>query len=155
LERVPVVSYAGGGHSVGVRGLRRAAFTLIEVLVAVVVLSLGIVAVLRGMSSASVALRAAGETFRTEALSDELLANVAAGLSGGSNAVPPAAGRFTAPDDDYEWEWERRVLPAPAGLSETGVASRALCEVVVSIWRSDQPDGRRTRTRWVYGLASK
>lgn len=135
--------------------MRRTGFTLIEVLVAVVILSLGIVAVLRGMSSASIALRASGETLRTEALSDDLLTTLAAGLSGGSNALPLAAGRFADPYEAYGWEWEHHPLPVPGALSMSGAASQVLCEVAVSVWRNDEPERRRTRTRWVYGFASK
>jgi hypothetical protein len=78
-----------------------------------------------------------------------------AGLSAGTNALPPAGGRFAVPYDDYEWEWERHPLPIHGALAASGVASGSFCEVSVSVWRNDEPDRRRTRTRWVYGLASK
>jgi prepilin-type N-terminal cleavage/methylation domain-containing protein len=130
--------------------VQRVGFTLIEVLVALVILSLGIVAVLRGMNSAAVALGASGETLRTEALSDDLMSVIALGLSVGSNAPPSATGRFTEPYEAYQWEWEQRSLPIQGATAAT--ASQTLHEVTVSVWRNETPDRRRTKVRWVYGF---
>ncbi len=133
------------------KNVQRVGFTLIEVLVALVILSLGIVAVLRGMNSAAVALGESGETLRTEALSDDLMSAIALSLSVGSNAPPSATGRFTEPNEDYQWEWEQRSLSIQGAMATGATASQAIHEVTVSVWRNETPARRRTKVRWVYG----
>lgn len=105
--------------------------TLVEVLLAVVVLSVGMVGVLRAYATSVGALEISRETVNTIELLKEKMADIEqtmieqGGVSAGS-----ASGQFEGESGDYGWTWE-------AGTT----ARESLCELALSVFRID--DGAR------------
>ena len=100
------------------------AFTLIEVLITLVVLSTGIILVMRAFETSLVALCDSRDAVWATLLISEKLAEIEAG----GPSAGRASGAFSRPYDDFRWE--RRVLWAD------GDASNALYRVSVSVWRA-------------------
>ena len=104
---------------IGMNGRRgAAAFTLIEVLVAVVILATGIVLVLQALHGAVGVWEAAVERVRAAMLARDRLEEVVVRAADGKGDAPePGAGRFDPPYRQYRWEMEvdRVALPGAAG----------------------------------------
>ena len=101
--------------------------TLVEVLLAVVVLSVGLAGVLRAYAASIGALEVSRETVITIELLKEKMADVEqemieqGGISAGS-----ASGRFDGKSVDYNWAW-----------GTTTTAQEGLCELALTVTRTD------------------
>ena len=113
-------------------------FTLVEVLVAVVILFGGIVGVLRGYAAAVAALEAGEETLAAEGVLAEVLAAAREDADGGG--AGPRAGETRVRAVRYRWECR---VSAPAGR-EAG----ALREVAATAWRDGSARRIERVTRW-------
>lgn len=126
---------------------RRAAFTLIEVLVTLVILSTGIVLVLRAFGTCAVALGASRDVLRQSVLAGDKVEEIeAALLDGVQTGYGVSHGSFAEPYDDYDWEARVRpiVCEGPAGEIVPGV----LHAVEISVWRTGM-DQRHTLMTYV------
>jgi len=119
------------GHSGG--------FTLIEVLIAVVILATGVVVVLQGLQSSLSALDGAVDKTRAAMLLRSKLGEAqAAALDGDSPSALPERGTFQDPHDAYRWRLSvdtRTPSSAGADGSSGGGAAGGLYEVNVMVWR--------------------
>ena len=104
--------------------LRRAAFTLIEVLVALVILSTGIVVVLQAFQTSATALGDARDTLRATRLIGDKLAEIDA------RGAVPADGTGVCPNPLSSFRWRVSTGSAGGGVSEEG-----LTRVTVEVWR--------------------
>ncbi len=111
--------------------------TLVEVLLAVVILSIGIAGVLRAYSTSIGALEISRDTVNAIELLKEKMADVEqemieqGGISAGSSG-----GQFTGEFKDYHWAWEA-----------TTSAQDGLCELALSVASRREPNGRGDGTR--------
>ena len=114
-------------HQRKISGISVKGVTLVEVLLAVVVLSVGLVGVLRAYAASIGALEVSRETVITIELLKEEMADVEqkmieqGGISAGS-----ASGRFDGKFADYNWAW---------GTATT--AQEGLYELTMSVVRAD------------------
>lgn len=101
--------------------------TLVEVLLAVVILSIGIAGVLRAYATSIGALEINRDTVNTIELLKEKMADVEqdmieqGGISAGSSS-----GQFEGEFENYNWAWEAKTI-----------AREGLCELALSVFRSD------------------
>lgn len=101
--------------------------TLVEVLLAVAILSVGIVGVLRAYAASLGALEASRETVNTIELVKEKMADVEQGIiEHGGISAGSARGQFEGEFEDYNWAWE----------ATTG-AQDGLCELALSVSSSN------------------
>lgn len=114
----------GGG-----RTTRAAGFTLIEALVALVILSTGIVLVLQAFQTGASALGVAREAACAAHLTHQVLQTLPA--SRGS-PVSPAGGVFAAPYDDFEWQ----LAVDGSGGGTGGEGGGQLERVTVTVWHA-------------------
>ena len=119
---------------------KKCGFTLIEVLVSLVVLSTGIVLVLRAMGTSAAALSAARVTSRSVMLSDQHLAEIDIALAAGET-VATERGDFPDPFSSYRWATDVEGSSEAAGASseEGGVGHLRL---EISRHGSDRVDMR-------------
>jgi len=112
-------------------GKRLGGFTLIEVLIAVVVLSVGIVLILQAMHGALAAWDGGVERMRSAMLAQEQLEQwrLAARTSGA--VASGERGRFESPFSDYRWQVESETVALPGAASGSG----ALHELLCTVWR--------------------
>jgi prepilin-type N-terminal cleavage/methylation domain-containing protein len=120
---------------------RHAAFTLIEILVTLVILSTGIVVVLRAFESSVVALSESRDTLFGSMLAREKLVEIESSLAQGDSFPPDSNGWFEGAFEKYRWAVESRRATATTE-GEDRKAAR-LQEVQVTIWR-DGSEQRRT-----------
>lgn len=106
-------------------------FTLIEVLIAVVVLSIGIVLVLQGLHGALAAWDGGVERMRSAMLVQEKLEQwrLAARVEGG--VLSRERGRFEPPFADYRWQIESETVALSGAAPQSGVLHEVLC----TVWR--------------------
>jgi len=118
--------------------VQRGGFTLIEVLVSVVILSVGTVLVLRAFETYLAALDEARDGLRAAHLVQSRLTSLRAGQTGEEGPVDgDSSGSFDEPFDAYRW----RVSQSPTGLGAADPhATNTLDEVAVTVWR----EGSRT-----------
>jgi prepilin-type N-terminal cleavage/methylation domain-containing protein len=114
-------------------------FTLIEVLIAVVILSVGIVAILQGMQTGMAALDEAVDKTRSAALiASRFSALQQMALSGQDFMAQDSQGNFEAPFDNYRWRQSIEVVPVRvSGDSGRAAGSEGgrLYRVEVFVWR--------------------
>ncbi len=113
---------------------RSTGFTLIEVLIAVVILSTGIVMVLRAFDTALVALHDSRDTLRAALIVRNRLADVRLAAATGEAELAAVEGRFIA-DDDYRGRVQietERDGPG-AGTDDAGTLHR----VTVTVWHEE------------------
>ena len=103
---------------------RCAAFTLIEVLIALVILSTGIVVVLQAFQTSATALGDARDTLRATRLIADKLSELDA------NGAAAAAGTGVCADPLSSFRWRVSTGPAGGGLPEG-----QLNQVTVEVWR--------------------
>ena len=106
-------------------------FTLIEVLIAVVVLSVGIVLILQALHGALSAWDGGVERMRSAMLVQEKLEEwrLAARLTG---EIPASErGGFEPPFADYRWQVESETVALPGAAAQSGVLHELLC----TVWR--------------------
>ena len=115
-------------------------FTLIEVLVALVILSTGLVLVLRAFETSMAALSEARDALRASLLIREQMGEAeAAQREAGGDMLSASDGRYIGRYSDFRWE--REVHPFPV-LGDTGIEGEAaaeLAEVTITI-RKDGSD---------------
>lgn len=115
-------------------------FTLIEVLIAVLILSTGIILVLQAFDTSLIAVSAYRDTLRQTMLSREKIAEVGMSvLEQGGIEPGSSSGRFSGADHDFCWELEVRELP---------VRSNILNEVEITVWR-DGTDRRHSVVTYI------
>ncbi len=127
---------------------RRAAlgFTLLEMLIAVLVIALGLTAVLRSLQRSLEALHEARDALHASRLLSEALAALEGEVRGRPPGTPaPASGR-----DGLPWgtlAWDRDVLPAAdiPTISESSCPAQDLAVVRFSVHR----EGQARRWTWV------
>ena len=101
--------------------------TLVEVLLAVVVLSVGMVGVLRAYAASIGALEITRETVNTVELLKEKMAEIEQGMiEQGGISAGSASGQFAGESEEYSWTREA-TTSAPEGL----------CELALTVTRSD------------------
>ncbi|OGV64865.1 MAG: hypothetical protein A2498_14180 [Lentisphaerae bacterium RIFOXYC12_FULL_60_16] len=123
----------------------RAGFTLVEVLVALVVLSTGIVLVLRAYETSLSALRVSRQSLWAAVLVRNILSETQTALAAGEPVGSRDGGRSVAgPVEDFQWE--RLVEPVRRAPGDGG--TNTLVQVEVSAWRGD-PDSRYTITTYM------
>jgi prepilin-type N-terminal cleavage/methylation domain-containing protein len=122
----------GGRDSCRAACRRLDGFTLIEVLIAVVVLSVGIVLVLQGMHGALAAWDGGVERMRSAMLAGETLEQWRLGARE-TGELPSSSerGRFDPPFADYRWQVESKTVAVPGAAPESG----ALHELLCTVWR--------------------
>jgi len=116
----------GGG-----RTTRAAGFTLIEALVALVILSTGIVLVLQAFQTGASALGVAREAACAAHLTHQVLQTLPAARG---TAVSPGGGVFPAPYDDFEWQLG--VDGDGSGGGTDGEGGGHLERVSVTVWHA-------------------
>lgn len=104
-------------------------FSLIEVLIAVVVLSVGIVLILQSMHGALAAWDGGIERLRSAMLAQEKLEEWRLVATLEAEIPPPDRGRFAAPYTDYRWQLESETITLPGGASDPGVLQELRCTV--------------------------
>jgi prepilin-type N-terminal cleavage/methylation domain-containing protein len=110
-------------------------FTIIEVLIAVVVLATGIVVILQGLHTALNALDAAVDKTRAAALLDRKLGEVrVAALSSSEPTGDGSSGSFETPYRDYRWQLNSHTVPLQGGAAG-GDDAGVLHEVDIVVWR--------------------
>ena len=119
-------------------------FSLIEVLVALVILSTGIVLVLRAFSTAVTGLDEGRDVLRMQALLRDVLDRTAGAIGGGGGSLSQTSGRFASPNRAYAWEVS--VSPVPG----TGNRTESLCRVSAVVWR-EGTERRCAADTYAYG----
>ncbi|MBT3191883.1 MAG: prepilin-type N-terminal cleavage/methylation domain-containing protein [Verrucomicrobia bacterium] len=114
----------------------QAGFSLVEVLIAVVILSTGIVAVLQGLHASLSALDGAADKTRCEMLlRSRIVEAQAVALAGDDPSGVGSRGRFDEPFADYLWRLDVAAAAQPAGNAESVTSVGNLHEVGASVWR--------------------
>jgi len=104
-------------------------FSLIEVLVALVILSTGIVLVLRAFSTAVTGLDEGRDVLRMQALLRDTLDRVTASIEGPGGLAGQSSGRFAPPNQAYAWQAEA------GSVSGGGDRTGTLYRVTAAVWR--------------------
>jgi type II secretion system protein I len=120
---------------------RVSAFTLIEVLVSLVILSAGIVMVLRAFETSLVALAESRDSLRATMIIKERMAEYEIAALAGANAfqAAPMEGEscdWTAPGRMFEWRAQVTAESAADNSAAAGGGSNSLNAVVVTVRRS-------------------
>lgn len=127
------------------RTTRAAGFTLIEALVALVILSTGIVLVLQAFQTGASALGAAREAACAAHLTHQVLQTLPTARR---TPVAPGGGVFPAPYDDFEWQ-----LSVDSSDGDSGGEGGAVLErLSVTVWHSGSSARYATTT---YRCATK
>ncbi|NQT93311.1 MAG: prepilin-type N-terminal cleavage/methylation domain-containing protein, partial [Lentisphaerae bacterium] len=127
----------------------QAAFTLIEILVTLVILSTGIVLVLQAFETAAVALASSREDLFAHELIEDIVADLEASvLESGDCRTGRDGGGSAGWDGDYRWETDVSRLRGP-GEDEGEEPDGSAYEVVVTVFRekSDSEYSATTRLR--------
>lgn len=98
---------------INVDRLARGGFTLIEVLISVVVLSVGIVIVLQAMHTALHVWDGAVEQLRGTMLAREIIEKQRLDIHQSGSVPTPSSGRFPVPFDRYQWQTAVVAVDAP------------------------------------------
>ncbi len=110
-------------------------FTLIEVLIAVVILATGIVVVLQGMHTALAALDGAVDKSRASMLvRSKVVEAQAAALDGEDLSSLGTSGRFPDPYDMYRWRLDVS-SGSPSGSAVNTPDAGELYDVGVAVWQ--------------------
>lgn len=118
----------------------RHGFTLIEVLISVVILSIGIVAALQAFNISLFALGASRDALRATMLIRGKMAELEMSvLEQGGIEPGSSSGRFLGANADFCWELQVGQVPRLAHRETGGseIGTDALNEVVVTVWRKD------------------
>ena len=115
------------------RDRARQGFTLIEVLVTLVILSTGIVLVLRAFETSLTALGESGETVHSMRLIQRKMSEIESDMLVDEQITGPGGSRsFDPPDDDYRWSVSR----ADTGLrTDDDSGAERLALLTLEVWR--------------------
>ncbi len=129
-------------------GRREGGFTLVEVLIAVVVLSTGIVLILQGMHSMLAVWDGAADHLRSVMLAREKLEEVRIAAVQHGECPLGGTGRFEAPFTRYHWQVEvdRPRLPVRVGPVPGGEGGDGLHGWRCTVWRQDSDRDFRLAT---------
>jgi prepilin-type N-terminal cleavage/methylation domain-containing protein len=118
------------------------AFTLIEVLVSLVILSTGIVLLLGAFETSLGALVRSREMLSSDILIRQGMDNLDIWLAANPGKAPaPSDGRYTGRYRDYLWRREvTRAEPLP-GMPAIGRDDPVLFEVTLTVWREGADSG--------------
>ena len=121
-------------------------FTLIEVLIAVVILATGVVVVLQGMHTALAALDAAVDKSRSAMLlRSKVVETQAAAQEGDDPSSLASSGRFSNPYEGYRWRLDV-AQGAPSGELGSESGSGELYEVGITVWQDGRERSYETST---------
>jgi len=129
-----------------IKGIRKVkpgvyGFTLIEVLAAIVVLSFGVVVVLRALETSLSAMGSSRDTMWGNILVREILAGTELDMRSGMEISSYSSGQAQiGPYRDFMWE--REMEPASVFVLESEETKVSLYKVDVGVWRAGSP-GRR------------
>jgi len=101
-----------------------AGFTLLEVIVALAILSLAVVAAIQGFAQGLRLLKLAGDHQRAMLLADEKAREV----------VDPEEGREQGTEGNFRWERQTTVIPAPDLVPTAGVPRWRIYEIDVKVF---------------------
>jgi len=101
-----------------------AGFTLLEVIVALAILSLAVVAAIQGFAQGLRLLKLAGDHQRAMLLADEKAREV----------VDPEEGREQGTEGNFRWERQTTVIPAPDLVPTVGVPRWRIYEIDVKVF---------------------
>ena len=128
----------------------RAAFTLIEVLVTILILSTGIVGILYAFDESMTALFKIRGTMFSTVLCRDKLTDIESDIVADKAPEAAASGVFTGMYKDYRWDMESSLVPHSINKeSSTSVAGEDenrevnLYKVKVFVWQNDYPDKRQ------------
>lgn len=126
------------------RGLAaKAGFTLIEVLVTVVILSVGIVMVLRALDTSVLALGETRSSLMASMVIKERATRVRlAGLRGGKSSLNAEEGRFTDAQGGFSGDLRLELIDTSMDGSNT------LYQVKIEVWRAER-DRRYSATTFI------
>lgn len=125
-------------NRVRTRSPRIDGFTLIEVLISVVILSIGIVVVLQAFDTSLFALGVSRDTQRATMLIREKMAELEMSALEQDGIEPgSSSGRFLRTNKGFHWELQVTQVPRLIRLGAGGgeIGTDALNEVVVTVWR--------------------
>jgi prepilin-type N-terminal cleavage/methylation domain-containing protein len=126
----------------------RGGFTLIEVLIAVVILSTGIVVVLQALHSSLSALDCAVEKTRSAMLLQAKMGEAqAAARSGADPSTLGTSGRFEDPFERYLWQLNSASAPLSGMGSGGSEQSGGLFDVNATVWREGRQRTYSAATR--------
>ena len=122
------------------------AFTLIEVLITVVILSMGIVVVMQAFNTSMLALSRSRDVLCGAVLCREKLTDIETDIAAGNAPDSFAEGMFKGVFADYQWSVETMPVPVAGMNSATGGKREEkdevnvnLYKVKVAVWKSGHP----------------
>ena len=125
----------------------RSGFTLIEILITVVILSIGIVAILRAFETSMVALTQARNALFGTVLCRDKLVDIESDTAVGKSPTGNSNGAFDGIYKDYRWNIESSPMPHKVKTNSSDTGSKKdedvkieLYKVKVSVWRNGYPD---------------
>jgi len=111
-------------------------FTLIEVLVAIVILSTGIIVVLRAFETSVVALAEARDRMWATMLVGQKLAEAQAYVHEHPGALPPSgSGQFGGSYEAFRWQTTVGDAPGSISSANTACENSTLGYISVAVWR--------------------
>lgn len=134
-----------------------AAFTLIEILITIVILSTGIVAVLHAFETSMVGLSKARDVLFSTVLCRDKLTDIEADLLSGEKLDGVSDGVFDGTYQDYRWGVESILVPhsvsadkgSGKGATKGEEKKPDLYEVKISVWRNGYPDDKQKTTTYL------
>src|SRR5438046_8720534 len=114
-----------------------AGFTLLEVIVALAILSLAVVAAIQGFAQGLRLLKLAGHHQRAMLLADEKAREV----------VDPEEGREQGTEGNFRWERQPTVIPAPDLVPTVGVPRWRISAIDVRVFGDERRRGDVHRLR--------
>ena len=127
-----------------------AGFTLIEILITIVILSVGIVSILHAFETSMNALILSRDVMFGTVLCRDKLSDIKSDVVIGKAPVGTSDGEFSGTFEDYRWTTESSLLPRNIKESSSGGKADKdedvgvdLYKVKVSVWRNGYPDDRQ------------
>ena len=128
----------------------RVAFTLIEVLITIVILSTGIVGILYSFDASMNALSETRDTLFCTVLCRDKLTDIESDIVAGLAPEVASSGVFDGMYKDYRWNTETRLVPRNIDDNHSGIGAAEdedvkvdLYRIRVFVWRNNYPDDRQ------------